>query len=118
MAYSTVTADDARREIAVTRTLARGSGVIDYMFCLIYSLLAIRLVLVLIGARPGNEFVRLVQTITNPFYGMFRGIVPSPTIDGGFTIAVPILIAIVAYALLHTAINGFLRMIAKRKTDI
>lgn len=91
---------------------------IDYVFALIYGLLAIRLVLAMIAARSGNGFVHLIQVITNPFYGMFRGIVPSPSTDGGFTLVVPILIAMAVYALLHMAINGFLRMIAHRKTEI
>lgn len=106
------------REVAVARHLARGSGVIDYIFFLIYGLLAVRLVLALVAARSGNGFVRLIQTITDPFYGMFRGIVPSPAIDGGYTLVLPIIVAIVAYALLHTAINGALRMVANRKTEI
>jgi hypothetical protein len=106
------------REVAVARHLARGSGVIDYIFFLIYGLLAVRLVLAMVAARSGNGFVRLIQAITDPFYGMFRGIVPSPAIDGGYTLVLPIIVAIVAYALLHTAINGALRMVANRKTEI
>jgi uncharacterized protein YggT (Ycf19 family) len=106
------------REVARARGLARGSGFIDYIFYLIYGLLAIRLALALVGARPNNGFVRLIETVTDPFYALFRGIVPSPSVDGGFTLALPIIIAIIVYALLHAAINGFLRMIANRKTEI
>ncbi len=106
------------REVSRARGLARLSQVVDYIFCLIYGLLAIRLVLSMVAARSGNGFVQLIDNITNPFYAMFRGIVPSPSVDGGFTLAVPIIIAIVVYALLHAAINGFLRMIAQRKTEI
>ena len=106
------------REVSRARGLARVSQVIDYIFCLIYGLLAIRLVLNMVAARSGNGFVQLIDNATNPFYGMFRGIVPSPAVDGGFTLAVPIIIALVVYALLHAAINGFLRMIAHRKTEI
>lgn len=115
-AISEVTRKD--REVSVARDLARGSGIIDYVFGLIYGLLAIRLVLALMAARSGNGFVHLIQVITNPFYGMFRGIVPSPSVDGGFTLALPILIAMAVYALLHMAINGLLRTIAHRKTEI
>ena len=115
-AISEVTRKD--REVSVARGLARSSGVIDYVFALIYGLLAIRLVLAMVAARSGNGFVRLIENITNPFFGIFRGIVPSPTVDGGFTLALPIVIAIAVYALLHMAINGFLRTIAHRKTEI
>ncbi len=106
------------REVSRARGAARGSQVLDYLFYLLYGLLSIRLVLALVGARPSNGFVQLVQSVTNPFYALFRGIVPSPTTEGGFTLVLPILIAIVAYALLHLAINGFLRMLAHRKTEI
>jgi uncharacterized protein YggT (Ycf19 family) len=106
------------REVTVARGLARGSGVIDYVFGVIYGLLAIRLVLALVAARSGNAFVQFIERVTDPFYSMFRGIVPNVAIDGSYTLVVPIIIAIVAYALLHAAINGFLRMIANRKTTI
>jgi uncharacterized protein YggT (Ycf19 family) len=106
------------REVTRARKLARGSGVVDYIFYLIYGLLAIRLVLAMVAARSNNGFVQLIRAVTDPFYAMFRGIVPSPSVEGGYTLAVPIIIAIVAYALLHAAINGFLRMIAHRKTEI
>lgn len=48
----------------------------------------------------------------------FSGIVPSLTADGGYTLVVPILIAIVVYAILHGAIKGLLRMIAVRRVAI
>jgi hypothetical protein len=49
---------------------------------------------------------------------MFRGIVESPTADDGATLALPIIIAIVAYAVLHAIIKGLLRLIAHRRTEI
>jgi len=120
MADNTIAAEVPRtdREVSVARGLARGSGVIDYIFGLIYGLLAIRLVLAMVAARSGNGFVLFIQAVTNPLYAMFRGIVPSPSVAGGYTLVVPIIIAMVVYALLHAAINGFLRMIANRKTEI
>jgi hypothetical protein len=44
--------------------------------------------------------------------------VPSPTAEGGYTLALPIIIAIGIWALLHLAVNGLLRMFAHRKTEI
>lgn len=106
------------REIERARGTARISQVVDYAFGLLYGLLAIRLVLLLVAANSTNGFVRFIDTVTNPFYALFRGIVDSPTAEGGYTLAVPIIIAIVAYALLHAAINGLLRMAVHRKTEI
>jgi hypothetical protein len=56
--------------------------------------------------------------VTAPFYAPFRGIVGTPSVEGGFTLALPVLIAIVVYMLLHMGINGLLRMAAHRKTEI
>lgn len=106
------------RTLGHARTAARGSQFVDYGFYVLYALLAIRLVLAAIGARGGNGFVRFISTITDPFYAPFRGIVASPTLDGGPTLVMPIVVAIVVYALLHLAVNGVLRMVGTRKTSV
>jgi uncharacterized protein YggT (Ycf19 family) len=106
------------RELSRARGSARISQVVDYLFYVVYGLLAIRLVLTLIAANASNGFVQFINTVTDPFYALFRGIVGSPTAEGGFTLAFPILIAIAVYALLHFAINGFLRMLVHRKTAV
>jgi uncharacterized protein YggT (Ycf19 family) len=106
------------RVLGHARTAARGSQFIDYAFYTIYSLLAIRLTLALIAAQSGNGFVQFIKAVTDPFYIPFRGIVPSVSAEGGFTLVVPIMIAIVAYAILHGAINGMLRMVGTRKTEV
>lgn len=105
------------RDVRRARGLARVSQVVDYLFYVVYALLAIRLVLALIAARSGAGFVQLIRTVTAPFYAMFRGIVASPSIDG-YTLALPIVLAIVVYALLHAGIKGLLRLIAHRRTEI
>jgi hypothetical protein len=109
---------ETEREVGRARGAARGSQVIDYVFYVAYALLAIRLVLALIAARSSNGFVRFIGAVTWPLYAPFQGIVPSPTAEGGYTLAVPIMIAIGIYVLLHLAVNGALRMFAHRKTEI
>jgi len=71
----------------------------------------------LIAARSSSGFVRLIQTVTDPFYSLFRGIVASPS-AGGYTLVLPIVIAIIVYALLHAGITRLLRLIAHRRTEI
>ena len=109
---------ETEREVEVARGMARLSQVVDYIFYLIYGLLAIRLLLALLAARSSAGFVQFIYTITGPLYAPFRGIVGSPTAEGGYTLALPIVIAIIVYALLHAGINGLLRLIAHRKTEI
>lgn len=108
---------ETEREVERGRALARVSQVVDYIFFVIYGLLAIRLLLELFAARENAGFVKFIKSATGIFYAPFAGIVPSPSKDG-FTLALPIIIAIVAYMVLHLAINGLLRLFAHRKTSI
>lgn len=109
---------EQEREVERARGMARVSQVVDYIFYAIYALLALRFLLALMAARSSAGFVQFIRTVTDPFYAPFRGIVASPSAEGGFTLALPILLAIVVYALLHAGINGLLRLIASRKTEI
>ncbi|HKV75779.1 MAG TPA: YggT family protein [Gemmatimonadales bacterium] len=108
----------AEHAVARSRGAARISQFIDYAFALIYGLLAIRLVLALIAARPASGFVQFINGVTYPLFAPFRGIVASPTTEEGFTLALPVVIAIGVYLLLHAGINAMLRMAAYRKTMI
>ena len=109
---------DTEREVERGRGAARVSQVIDYIFYLIYGLLAMRFLLALLAARSSAGFVQFIVAVTYPFYEPFRGIVASPRTGEGHTLLLPIVIAIIAYVLLHLAINGLLRMVAHRKTAI
>lgn len=112
--------DTAHGERAVgrARAAARWSQFIDYGFYVVYSLLGIRLVLALIAASSSSGFVRFIRGVTDPFYAPFRGIVASPSTDGGNMLVIPIGIALVVYVMLHLGINGLLRMVGHRKTTV
>lgn len=109
---------DTEREVGRARGLARISQVIDYIFFIIYGLFGLRFLLALLAARSSAGFVQFVVALTNPFYAPFRGIVGSPTAEGGHILMMPIVVAFIAYVLLHLAINGLLRLLAHRKTAI
>ena len=109
---------DTEREVERSRSLARVSQVVDYIFWVIYALLGMRFLLALLAARSSAGFVQFIVTVSAPFYEPFRGIVASPRTDGGHTLLLPIVVAIIAYALLHLGINALLRMFAHRKTAI
>ena len=109
---------ETEREVERSRGLARISQVVDYIFYVIYALLGMRFLLALLAARSSAGFVQFIVTVSNPFYAPFRGIVASPSTDSGHTLLLPIVVAIIAYALLHLGINGLLRMFAHRKTQI
>jgi hypothetical protein len=109
---------DSEREVQRSRGLARISQIVDYIFYVIYALLGMRFLLALLAARSSAGFVQFIVAVSNPFYLPFRGIVASPSTESGHTLLLPIVIAIVAYVMLHLAINGLLRVFAHRKTEI
>jgi uncharacterized membrane protein len=109
---------ESEREVQRSRGLARVSQIVDYIFYVIYALLGMRFLLALLAARSTAGFVQFIVTVSNPFYAPFRGIVASPSTDGGHTLLLPIVVAIIAYVLLHLGINALLRMMAHRKTEI
>lgn len=105
------------REVERGRVMARVSQVVDYLFFIVYGLLTLRFLLELFGARENAGFFQFIRSVTGPFYAPFKGLVASPSADG-FTLALPIVFALVAYMLLHLAINGLLRIFAHRKVSI
>jgi uncharacterized protein YggT (Ycf19 family) len=109
---------ETEREVKRARIVARISQVIDYIFYLIYGLLALRFLLALLAARPSAEFVQFIRRVTEPLYAPFRGIVARPVFEGGYTVDLPVVLAMVVYALLHLAIKGLLRLLAHRRTEV
>jgi uncharacterized protein YggT (Ycf19 family) len=110
--------EETHHEVERGRVMARVSQVVDYLFFLLYALLGIRLLLELFAARESAGFYQFIENVTDPFYSPFRGLVPSPSSPEGFTLALPIIVAIVVYMLLHLAINGLLRLFAHRKVAV
>ena len=106
------------REVERARGVARISQIVDYIFYVLYALLGLRFLLALLAARSSAGFVRFIVAVTDPFYRPFRGIVSSPSTDGGHTLMLPLVIAFIVYVLLHLGINGLLRMVAQRKTAV
>jgi YggT family protein len=100
-----------RRQYAV----ARATQAVDYLFILLYGLLGIRFVLGLLGASQQAGFVQFINGMTNPFYAPFANIVTRPSVNGG-VLDFPLLIAVLAYALLHLAVRGLLRLFVGART--
>ena len=73
-----------------------------------------RLALEFFEARRDTGFYEFIRKISDPFYGPFKNIVPSNTIEGGHPVVWPLVVAIVAYMVLHAAIRGLLRLAAHR----
>jgi uncharacterized protein YggT (Ycf19 family) len=102
------TVDHDRRDNAVA-IVAR---VINLAFSLLYTLLIIRLALVFFGASQGAGFFQMIRSATDPFYLPFRGLFASSLISG-HPLEWSLVVAMLAYALLHGIIRGLLRLLVR-----
>jgi uncharacterized protein YggT (Ycf19 family) len=105
----------ARKVDRRAHAVGRATQAVDYVFYLLYGLLGIRFVLTLLGASEQAGFVQFIHGLTNPFYAPFANIVARPAVNGG-VLDFPLLIAILAYALLHAAVRGLLRLMVGSRT--
>jgi uncharacterized protein YggT (Ycf19 family) len=69
------------------------------------------------GANESAAFTRFIHAVSGPFYAPFERIVSRPAVDGGY-FDFPIVIAILAYALLHIAVRGLIRVIEGRSPTL
>jgi uncharacterized protein YggT (Ycf19 family) len=97
--------------------VARVTQVVDYLFYLLYGLMGMRFLLALVGANQAAGFVQFVNGITQPFYAPFSGIVSRPAVNGGF-FDFPLLIAVLAYVVLHVALRGLLRLLMTHERTV
>lgn len=104
-------------EIDRARTAARISQIVDFVFYAVYSLIGLQILLDLMGARRGNGFRNMIDTLTAPLLGPFESLIQSIT-AGRFQLKLSYLFAFIVYILLHIGINSILRMFVERKTTI
>jgi uncharacterized protein YggT (Ycf19 family) len=108
---------ETERELGRGRTAARISQVVDYIFYLIYGLIALEFLLGLIGARTSNGFVQFIGAVSSPLLAPFDRIVGTPS-SAAFQVRISYLFAMVVYVLIHLAINGAFRLVAHRKVTV
>lgn len=108
---------ETENELELTRSLARFSQVVDYVFFLVYSLIGLEIVLELFGARQSSPFKRFLDTVTWPLLGPFRGLMPDPAV-GSLQLMLSYIVGLVVYCLLHAALHRLLRLFVMRKSTI
>ncbi len=94
----------------------KAKQVIGFLITCIIVLLAIRMVLVLLGANPTNEFADFIYTISNPFVAPFRGLFGYSFRAGVSRFEVETLFAIVMYAILGWLLGSMIDLLRKDKT--
>jgi uncharacterized protein YggT (Ycf19 family) len=87
---------------------------LDYAFGAVYLLMTARLLLALVSADATAGVVRFINALTDPLYAPFRALLGVPAADEGHMLALPILIALVGYMLVHASISALLRVTRQR----
>ncbi|HYW30402.1 MAG TPA: hypothetical protein VE869_02765 [Gemmatimonas sp.] len=108
--------DQAMDDATSVRTIA--ARVVDAAFIMIYSLLGVRLLTALLSVRSDAGPGRVVASVTDPLYAPFHGVVANPLDAGGSILALPVLIALTSYMLLHVVINAALRIMLHKTRGI
>lgn len=89
-----------------------------YIFGIIVAFIALRFILLMLGANEGNAFVDLVYGISGifvaPFYGMFNN---TPQF-GASVIDISSIVAIIVYALIAWAIGSLLTLGSRSRTEV
>ncbi len=86
--------------------------VIDWLFGALYAFLVVRFVLEFFSARTGTGFFQFIRRVTDVFYAPFQGLFATTNIEGGHFVW-PLLVAIIAYMMLHAGIRGLLFLAAR-----
>lgn len=97
-------------EVAEAST-AKKNQVIWYIVGIINSLLLLRIVFLLLGARD-TGFATILYALTDPFVALFKGIFASPALSGAYFDSAAVL-AIVIYSLIAWGLSSLLN-VAKR----
>jgi uncharacterized protein YggT (Ycf19 family) len=102
--------------VAATSSWAPARRVVALIFGVLITLIAIRIVLLLLGANAGNALVDGIYGITEPLVAPFRGVfsldVIAPT--GASVLDIGALVAIVGWSLIAVLILAILRLPDRR----
>ena len=98
-------------------TVVRGSGyataarLIDLIFGIIIGLIALRVVLLLIAAREGNNIVSFVYNLSDLFVAPFRGILRIEEVSARqSTLDIGALVAIVGWLVIYFLVRAIVRV--------
>ena len=94
------------------RTLSMVERGLDFVFGLLYLVLAIRLALDFFRASKGAGFYELISSLSDPFYAPFRGLFGATSVEG-HPMVWPLLVAILAYMVLHAVLRRGLRLLLR-----
>ena len=85
--------------------------ILDTLFGIVYVLLALRLALALVSARPDAGFVRAIRALSDPLLLPLQGILSVQATEEGYLLALPVILAIGVYGAVHLLLRPILRLL-------
>src|SRR5512144_1814309 len=76
-----------------------------FLFGILELLLALRVILRLLGANPGNAFADFIYGLSEPFVALFANLVRNPALSSTATLEVTTIIAMIVYSALSWLIG-------------
>jgi uncharacterized protein YggT (Ycf19 family) len=96
---------------------SRSLRVAWFLLGLLEALLALRFVLALLGANPGNDFAAAVYGVTGPFVAPFRTLFPTPA-SGGAVLEVHTLVAVLVFFLVWWVAVKMIGVVLDRSVEV
>lgn len=91
--------------------MATVERVIVFIFSLIQLLIGLRIVLLLVAAREGNDIVSFIYNASEIFVAPFRGILGIEAVEAGQTaLDVGAIVALIGWIIIELIIIGLLRL--------
>lgn len=93
---------------------------ITFLFGILQVALVLRIVLLLLVANEGNEVVRLILGITDPFVEPFRGMFSLDRVTGdqGSVLDVAAIVALIGWTLVELLLLALLRIFDRRDVEV
>lgn len=93
---------------------------VTFLFGILQVALILRIVLLLLVANEGNEVVRLILGITDPFVEPFRGMFALDRVTGdqGSVLDIAAVVALIGWTLVELLILALLRVFNRRDVEV
>ena len=93
---------------------------ITFLFGILQVALILRIVLLLLVANEGNDVVRLILGVTDPFVEPFRGMFALDRVTGdqGSVLDIAAVVALIGWTLVELLILALLRIFNRREAEV
>jgi hypothetical protein len=115
--HQAVNLDEKKRGIAVANqnsAIARIINIVYFLFGALELLLAVRVILHLVGANPGNGFANFINVLSAPFVALFASLLQNPALNETAVLEVTTIIAMLVWAIVGWLVGRLIWLVLSR----